>query len=543
MPFALDANPSQSELSDAVNYLLSNFNVGTVTNESTGQITVNDVVIGYLYQYISVKYATSFDGTVGFSDVPTNASYFGIRNTNDTVESTNPADYIWQEATGGFGTTKFLWYGTIGGRQIKFYIGVLPPDAYWLKDSGSAIDLDLVFNSLIAKVYIPIDIVPADSAGVVTTLPSGNSLSLYNGNSIVTTGVTYSGTITQNGLTLTINSTTGAITLTQSSWSSNVEYFTITATLVGMAFSAIYTIAKAKAGGTGPTGPTGPTGADGTKSITLLAFQWSNSGVPAHTQAFTFTWATGNVSAYPSGWTSSASTSPGTGYTLYMISLTITDIATATTTATNWSAALNGSIGYREDGTIGVQGDGARMAYCKSTIASPAGTTTSTGSTSLPATGSFGLTGSVFYTAPPTLATGEYLYQTDGIYVVSTNTITWQTPYLSNLKVGSLSAISANMGVVSIANPGSIYTYGRSYGSTTVAGFFLGYDSTAYKFDIGNSTGTNYLRFDGSSLSLMGSFLRLNGADTSSTVSTSAWINEDRTADIGARWWTRTRRA
>ena len=153
------------------------------------------------------------------------------------------------------------------------------------------------------------------------------------------------------------------------------------------------------------------------------------------------------------------------------------------------------------------------MAYCKSTIASPAGTTTSTGSTSLPATGSFSLTGSVFYTAPPTLATGEYLYQTDGIYVVSTNTITWQTPYLSNLKVGSLQAISANMGVVSIANPGSIATYGRSYGSTTVAGFFLGYDSTTYKFDLGNATGTTYFKYDGTNVSMKGGVI-LGGAYT-----------------------------
>lgn len=511
MPFLLDYSPSNIEISDAVNYLLGNLNPGTIVDQKTGEITTNNTVIGYLYQYVSIKYAQSYDGTVGFSNVPTNALYFGVRNTNSTVESTDPADYVWRQATGGFGTTKFLWYVCIGGRQIKFYVGAIPPSADWLQDSGSAIDLDIVFSSLVASLIRPIDVVPANSSGVVATLPSSNYIKLYMGNTQVTNGVTYSGTATKNGLTLTVNSSTGEITFSQTSWTTIQETFVITATVVGVNFTVGYSITKAVAG---------PTGADGNKSITICCFKWSNSGASVPSQSFTYTWATGNISAYPSGWTSAATTSPGTGYTLYQLNLIIVDTVGAATTNANWNSATLNSIGYREDGSIGLQGDGARIAYCKSTIASPSGTTTSTGSSSLPATGSFGLTGSVFYTSPPSLVTGEYLYQTDGIYVVSTNTITWSTPYLSNLKVGSLSAISANLGVVEISTDGNLHSGKTSFADTT-AGFFLGNDSGTPRLSIGNSSKS--LSWDGSSLTLNGDLIatgNINNHAVTNTVMT-----------------------
>ena len=95
MPFLLDGDPTQSEISDAVNYLLSNFSAGITSDPNTGQITAPTAgVIGYLYQYLAVKYADSFDGSVNFSNSPTGRAYYGIRNSNDAAESTNPTDYI-----------------------------------------------------------------------------------------------------------------------------------------------------------------------------------------------------------------------------------------------------------------------------------------------------------------------------------------------------------------------------------------------------------------------------------------------------------------
>lgn len=143
MTFALDYDPSNVEIADAVNYLLANFNTSIPADQNSGQIIgPTGDVIGYLYKYIQVKYSDSFDGSVNFSDSPTNHGYYGIRNSNSSTESTNPTDYIWTQVTGGFGTTKFLWYLVSGGRQISFQIATTKPNPGWVQDSGSAIDLD-----------------------------------------------------------------------------------------------------------------------------------------------------------------------------------------------------------------------------------------------------------------------------------------------------------------------------------------------------------------------------------------------------------------
>ena len=145
MPFLLDGDPSASEISDALNYVLSNFNTSYTADPNTGQISgPTGEVQGYLYQYMAIKYADSFDGSVNFSNVPTNRQYFGIRNNSDAAESSNPVDYIWTQATGGFGVTKFLWFICTGGRQIQFAVATAAPDAGWLIDPGASIDLDVV---------------------------------------------------------------------------------------------------------------------------------------------------------------------------------------------------------------------------------------------------------------------------------------------------------------------------------------------------------------------------------------------------------------
>jgi hypothetical protein len=160
MPFALNSDPSQSEISEAINYLLANFGPNLSADPNNGQISgPSGVVIAYLYQYIAVKYADSFDGTLNFSNSPTNRLYYGLRNTNSSVESTNPADYIWFLAAGGFGTTKFLFYQTNGGRQINFFVGTAAPNSTYLQETGASIDLDIVttttaYNTAAPSIYI-----------------------------------------------------------------------------------------------------------------------------------------------------------------------------------------------------------------------------------------------------------------------------------------------------------------------------------------------------------------------------------------------------
>jgi hypothetical protein len=145
MPFALDSSPELNEISEAINYLLANFSSGVTADPNSGQIVgPTGNVLSYLYKYLAVKYADSFDGSVNFSNSPTSRLYYGLRNTDDSVESTNPADYIWYKVDGGFGTTKFLWYQTGGGRQVDFAVDTVAPNSYFIQAPTDSIDLDVV---------------------------------------------------------------------------------------------------------------------------------------------------------------------------------------------------------------------------------------------------------------------------------------------------------------------------------------------------------------------------------------------------------------
>jgi hypothetical protein len=149
MPFFLDGNPTPGEISEAVNYVLANLDGNVVANQTTGQVIgPSGEITGYLYKYISIKYADSFDGTLNFSNTPTSRLYYGIRNSDSSVESTNPADYVWNTVTGGFGTTLFLWYIIPGGRQISFQVSATQPNPGWVQDSGTSIDLDYSTTSV-----------------------------------------------------------------------------------------------------------------------------------------------------------------------------------------------------------------------------------------------------------------------------------------------------------------------------------------------------------------------------------------------------------
>lgn len=148
MTFALDQDPTPSEVSDAINYLLANLTSGFTTNQQTGQVFgPGGSVTSYLYKYLSVKYADSYDGTVNFVNTPTNRLYYGLRNSDSSTESTNPADYVWYKVTGGFSTNKFLYYTVTGGRRIDLIVAMAAPSALWQPDSGTAIDLDVISSA------------------------------------------------------------------------------------------------------------------------------------------------------------------------------------------------------------------------------------------------------------------------------------------------------------------------------------------------------------------------------------------------------------
>jgi len=155
MPFALDGNPSPSEIADAINYIIANLNFGTPANAypvsnnpTTGFIsnTLGDV-LQYQYRYLDIKYADSPTGT-NFTDNPASRLYFGVYNSDTVSESTNPTDYTWIQVTGGFGAAKVLWILTQGGRHASFYVGASTPDnnANWRVAPIRSVDLDNPFQ-------------------------------------------------------------------------------------------------------------------------------------------------------------------------------------------------------------------------------------------------------------------------------------------------------------------------------------------------------------------------------------------------------------
>ena len=127
-------NSTQQQITSSLSYLLQNTGISPTSvtiNQITGQVSnpYSQTTLSYLYQYLLVAYATNSTGTQGFSYAPTNATYYGLRNQSTTTADANPADYIWIPVSGGFGTSNFLFYSAIGGRQVQFAVGATAPNA------------------------------------------------------------------------------------------------------------------------------------------------------------------------------------------------------------------------------------------------------------------------------------------------------------------------------------------------------------------------------------------------------------------------------
>ena len=197
------------------------------------------------------------------------------------------------------------------------------------------------------------------------------------------------------------------------------------------------------------------------------------------------------------------------------------------------TAGPTGSTG--STGASGATGNSSRICYTKTTLSSLASspsTIVTTGSASFPPNDSWGA-GTVWQATPPSIVAGESVYQSDGVYNPITNQTTWNVPYLSTLKVGELSAITTNTGVLTVGVNG--YVRGGQTDYNTGTGFFLGYSGFAYKFSIGSSTQS--LLWDGSSLTLNGNIVSNGKAEfygnNGDLLGTAAKANSTGAADIG----------
>ena len=200
-------------------------------------------------------------------------------------------------------------------------------------------------------------------------------------------------------------------------------------------------------GATGANGTNGTNGTNGLQTATATVYQWAVTLPAAPTGTASYTWASASFGSAPSGWSLSAGTSPSVGYTLYSASVRLVDSATTTATSFNWTSATISAISY-----AGANGASSRTCYSKtslSSLSSTPSTITTTGSSTFPPNDSWGV-GTVWTATTSALSAGESLYQSDGIYDPSTGVTVWAAPYLSSLKVGSLSAITTNTGTLSV---------------------------------------------------------------------------------------------
>lgn len=238
-----------------------------------------------------------------------------------------------------------------------------------------------------------------------------------------------------------------------------------------VSWDAGFTVYKAAVNGS--TGPAGATGPQGAKAALPTVYQWANS-TPTVTGSGTYTWDNGDVGTVPSGW----SVVPGSGspgQTLYGASVQLIDASGATTTAINWTTASITPRGYQGTngaaGATGAAGLSAKRAYVLTTSGTlGSGTVVTTGASSLPpGTSVFG-SGLTWAAAPSTPAVGQHLFQSDGIFDPAANQITWNTPYISALKVGNLAALAVNTGALTVQDALTVVTGGLVKSSDYSAG-------------------------------------------------------------------------
>jgi len=450
MPFLLDGNPTTSEISDAINYLLSNFDTTYSADSVTGQIKgPTGVIVGYLYKYIAVKYADSQDGALNFNNLPTNRLYYGLRNSNDSAESSNPADYVWFRVTGGFGTSKYLWYISTGGRQVQFRVATAAPDAGWLQVDAGSIDLDIVTSSTtpiivesFAAYFTPsVMLVPRSGSPLAPVFSSVAPIMYATDKGTV---VPYSGATTDTGVTFTNNtwrignsSTTGfgdisyngitignptdggdyAIWPNPTAMPTSPAYITVPVRyknkfgVVTQAAVAVCQLVFADPGAQGPAGPT--------VDISGFTSFNQNSGGAFTPPNATLSAITTNITSPTYSWSISSatpSTSTASSVVIAPLSNATTISVTLTVNGSNLTSALSRTINMPVvfDGAAGQAGSNGQMSAFPTiflwTGSSTPPTRPSTTSTYTWSSGSYAAPSGWSTAAPSNTTSGNYLW-------------------------------------------------------------------------------------------------------------------------------------
>jgi hypothetical protein len=356
---------------------------------------------------------------------------------------------------------------------------------------------------------------PADKDGNVTAYTnSGTEIRVYEGatelvyDTVGTSNSTWkvatgtpsnitAGTITDSGIyaTVGVHSGVGAETDT-----SNITYTITGKSSTGVAFTITQnqTFSKSKIGATGATG---------VNTATVRVYKPAATIPTGPTGTSTYTWASSTLTA-PSDTTWAlvppAASSTYLGQTLWAATVTISDPATTLVSTVNWvNAGISAFSYYGSNGAAGAAGVSARVAYAVTTT-TPASTPANVEVTGdiVPTAGSWFTSVTWVSNSPASLTADQSLYQVDGLYNPATNKTNWiGVPYLSSLKVGSLSAITTSTGSLNVTG-----TFKTNTGNPVVSGSTMtGYGGVIVSdgtFALGNST-TN-IAFNGLQMTLNG---------------------------------------
>lgn len=299
--------------------------------------------------------------------------------------------------------------------------------------------------------------VPANSDGVVADWTgAGGTMQVYRGTTLLTAGVTYSIQSNPQGLTASINSSTGVYAVTAAgSWPGSTSVATITfrATVGGVNFDKVFTLTKAKAGVAGTIGVSARTARI---TSTSNAFRVSKLGVFTPS-SITLTALTPNLSELGPityAWTTSPNIASGTSSTF-----TITSGAFGASTAVQVTlTATAGGTPFTDTFTIlrveeGVDSVVASLTNEAHTLASDA-------------------LGSI---SDYTGASGQFVLQRGGVDVTSSATFSVQahtgfsTAPTTSINSSGAYAItgSGGGGIISAGANTATVTYRATYGGNT----------------------------------------------------------------------------
>lgn len=282
----------------------------------------------------------------------------------------------------------------------------------------------------------------------------------------------------------------------------------------------------------------GNNGNNGYRTAVLELYKWSTDTptlFPAGTSVYTWADGTFTIPGTQNGWLLVPG-SPAQGQKLYACSVSYTDNLTgAESPPITWNTSTAYIVGYAgidgDDGGPGPTGpQGASYVTAYARIANNptpvSGIITMSGNT-LPSQSQSNATWGlnvVWYSSDPNPASTNTLYQADGIYDPYTGNTTWTTPYISSLKVGTLQAITANMGTLTAGtinvgetvNPATSYAIGTRWNTLYTAAPSVGITaiakSTSGRYVVGGTAG--YLAYSDDMVNFTKVALPYTGSDT-----------------------------